>query len=72
MSKESSELSREQRENLAYAIWEARNDGREAPDEDWYEAERRLKANGYVQNAGNGVAEDEIASQLSYLSGGPG
>ena len=38
-SKESSELSREQIENLAYAIWEARNDGREAPDEDWYEAE---------------------------------
>jgi len=42
--------SREQIERLAYAIWEARNGTGLGPEEDWFEAERRLRGEGLAAN----------------------
>ena len=56
-------VEREQIENLAYAIWEARNDGGSAGRTGT--RPKPIENEWARQNAGNGVAEEEIASQLS-------
>ena len=38
--------SHEQIERLAYKLWEARNGAGPGPEEDWFEAERRLRGEG--------------------------
>jgi hypothetical protein len=48
---------------LAYAIWEARNDGGSAGRTGT--RPKPIENEWARQNAGNGVAEEEIASQLS-------
>jgi hypothetical protein len=51
--------SREQIERLAYAIWEARHGNGPGPEEDWFEAERRLRGEGL---AGAGRNQDSHAA----------
>ena len=53
--------SREQIERLAYAIWEARSGTGPGPEEDWFEAERRLRGEGL---AGAGRNQESRTSAM--------
>jgi hypothetical protein len=58
--------SREQRE-LAYRLWEERGKPQGRPDDDWFEAERRLQSN---QHKAESAAVDE-AAQESFPASDP-
>jgi hypothetical protein len=58
--------SREQRE-LAYRLWEERGKPQGRPDEDWFEAERRLQSD---QHKADSAVVDE-ASQESFPASDP-
>jgi Protein of unknown function (DUF2934) len=58
--------SREQRE-LAYRLWEERGKPQGRPDEDWFEAERRLQSD---QHQADSAAVDE-AAQESFPASDP-
>ena len=58
---------RKQRE-LAYRLWEERGRPQGRPDEDWFEAERRLRSD---QHEAESAAVDEAASESFPASDPP-
>ena len=64
----STQVNERKQQELAYRLWEERGRPEGRPDEDWFEAERRLRSD---QHENNSAAVDEAARESFPASDPP-